>query len=141
MLDGLMGGTLVGAPQEKTGPSGRPFVQCRVRVPTPEGDALFALVTAFDGPVRRALLAMTAGDPVSLAGAIKLGVWMPTEGEPKPSLTMIASAVNSPYSVKKKRDAMQAGQAPRVAMQRARAPAPRQGPPSAVEVADDDLEF
>ncbi|CAG4889801.1 hypothetical protein [Paraburkholderia saeva] len=74
MLDALMTGTLVGAPQEKTGASGRPFVQCRVRVPISDGDAVFALVTAFDAEVRRALVALTAGDPVSLAGAIKIGI-------------------------------------------------------------------
>lgn len=132
MLDALMTGTLVGAPQEKTGAGGRPFVQCRVRVPTAEGDAMFALVTAFDGDVRRALRALQAGDPVSLAGTIKLGVWNQTDGAVRPSISMVASAVVTPYSIRKKREAVQGTR---------QTLASRQDLQRVVEVAEDGLEF
>lgn len=131
MLDALMTGTLVGAPQEKTGPSGRPFVQCRVRVPSTDVEAIFALVTAFDSDVRRVLSALQAGDPVSLAGTIKLGVWSPTDGAARPSISMVASAIISPYSVRKKRQAVHG-------IRQTTAPL-RPEPQCTAEIADDDL--
>ncbi|EEA00136.1 hypothetical protein BH160DRAFT_4548 [Burkholderia sp. H160] len=80
MIDALVSGSLVDAPQEKTGASGKPYVQCRVRVPVADGESMFVLATAFDTDVRRALAALGAGDPVCLAGPLKLGIWSPPDG-------------------------------------------------------------
>jgi Single-strand binding protein family len=107
MIDALIGGSLVGAPQEKTGASGKTYVRCRVRVPTGDDSALFVLATAFDGDVQRALMALASGDPVALAGPLKLGVWAPPQGEARVNASMVVSAVLTPYHVKRRRDAMQ----------------------------------
>jgi single-stranded DNA-binding protein len=106
MIDALVGGTLAGAPQEKTSASGKSYVQCRVRVPTGEDSALFVLATGFDSDVQRALMALAHGDSVALAGPLKLGVWTSPQGEARVNASMVVNAVVSPYHVKRKRDAM-----------------------------------
>ncbi|CAG4924643.1 single-stranded DNA-binding protein [Paraburkholderia saeva] len=84
MIDGLVSGSLVRLPQEKTGASGRSFTQCRLRVPVTDGESLFVLAIAFDDDVRRSLCALTAGDSVSIAGPMRIGTWTPPQGgEPR----------------------------------------------------------
>ncbi|MGF6954733.1 single-stranded DNA-binding protein [Paraburkholderia youngii] len=107
MIDALISGSLVGAPQEKTGASGKPYVSCRLRVPVADGETLFVLATAFDAGVKRALAALGPGDPVSLAGPLKLGIWQPPDGgEARINASVIVNALVSPYHVRRKRDAM-----------------------------------
>ena len=131
MIDALVSGSLIAAPQEKTGASGRLFVQCRLRVPVADGESVFVLATAFDTDVRRALAALGAGDPVCLAGPLKLGVWQPPDGgEARVNASVVVNALVSPYHVRRKRDAMRETPA------RAAQPVPAGG-----EMGEDQLDF
>ena len=105
MIDALIAGKLHGKPISKTGPSGKPFVVCKVRVPTQDGDSIFVSVIAFDEDVGRALLALDAGDSVALSGALTPKVWQPSTGPARPALDMVANAALTAYHVTRKRRA------------------------------------
>ncbi|CAJ3220086.1 single-stranded DNA-binding protein [Burkholderia pseudomallei] len=107
MLDALASGKLYGKPGERTGPSGRPFVTAKVRVPAGDGEALFVNVIAFSDGAKAALLALDDGDSVALAGTLTPKVWTDRNGDAKPALDMVAHAVLTAYHVKHKRVAMQ----------------------------------
>jgi single-stranded DNA-binding protein len=107
MIDALIGGTLHGAAVEKTGQAGKPFVVCKVRTPMQSGEALFVNVIAFDRAACAALLALHAGEPVSIAGTLTPKVWTPPQGEPRPVLDMQAHAVLTTYAVQRKRKAVE----------------------------------
>ncbi|NTX29064.1 single-stranded DNA-binding protein [Burkholderia pyrrocinia] len=107
MLDALASGKLYGKPGERTGPSGRPFVTAKVRVPAGDGEALFVNVIAFSDDVKVALLALDDGDSVALAGTLTPKVWTDRNGDAKPALDMVAHAVTTAYHVKRKRAAAQ----------------------------------
>ncbi len=110
MIDALMAGKLHGAPQQRTSKAGNAFTICKVRVPTGE-DSLFCNVICFDQTAQAALLALAAGDAVSLAGSLKVGIWQAQDGTARPSLDMTASQVLTAYHVTRKRRAMQPEQA------------------------------
>ena len=106
MIDALVTGKLHGAPQQRTGKSGKPFTICKVRVPTGE-DATFCNVIAFDDATQAALLALGDGEAVALAGSLKVGTWTARDGTARPSLDLTASAALTTYHVTRKRKAMQ----------------------------------
>ena len=105
MIDALIGGTLHAAAVEKTASNGKPFVVCKVRAPMQSGEALFVNVIAFDATACAALLALHAGEPVSLAGELTPKVWTPANGDPRPVLDLVAHAVLTTYAVQRKRKA------------------------------------
>ena len=107
MIDALVGGKLYGKATRRTGNSGKPFVTCKVRTPTTDGDSIFVNVICFDQTVGDSLLALTDGDSVALAGALTPKVYTPTGGDPRPALDLVAHAVMTSYHVKRKREAMQ----------------------------------
>jgi single-stranded DNA-binding protein len=107
MIEGLVAGKVYGRPEQRTGTnSGRPFVTAKVRAATSGGEMLFVNVLAFDATAQAALLALSDGDAVSLAGTLTPKVWTDREGQARPSLDMVASQVLSAYQVKRKRDAV-----------------------------------
>ncbi len=101
MIDALIAGKLFAKPQQRTGNSGKPFVTCKVRVATGGDEAVFVSVIAFDAPVITGLMALDAGDSVSLAGVLTPKVW-----QGKPALDLVAHGVMTAYHVKRKRQAM-----------------------------------
>lgn len=103
MIDGLIAGKLHGAPVERTGQSGKPFVTCKVRTPAGDGEAVFVNVIAFAETARNCLLALDDGDPVSLSGSLNPKAWNDKNGEARPSLEMVAGTVLTPYHVARKR--------------------------------------
>ena len=106
MIEGLVAGKVYGRPEQRTGTnSGRPFVTAKVRAATSGGEMLFVNVLAFDATAQAALLALSDGDAVSLAGTLTPKVWTDREGQARPSLDMVASQVLSAYQVKRKREA------------------------------------
>lgn len=105
MLDGLIGGRLVGKASERTGPSGKPYVTAKVRAPLADGEAIFVSVIAFADAVRAALLALQEGDSVSLSGAITPKVWQDKYGAARPTLDMVAHGALTAYHVGRKRKA------------------------------------
>ncbi len=106
MIDALIAGKLLGQPSQRTSKNGNTFTTAKVRVPTGE-DSTFCNVICFDQDAQVALLALGAGDAVSLAGALKVGIWQAQDGTHRPSLDMTASRVLTAYHVTKRRKAMQ----------------------------------
>ena len=137
MIDALIGGTLHGAPEQKTGQAGKPFVVAKVRTPTAGGESLFVNVICFDRDTCAALLALGAGEPVHLAGQLTPKVWTPANGEPRPVLDMVASACLTAYHVQRRRQAVQ--DAPAKAPNRPAAPKACAAAGAGFDDMDDDL--
>lgn len=107
MIDALIAGKIYGTPKSGTGKSGADYVNAMVRVATAGGDSLMCSVIAFDEAARSGLMALGNGDGVSLSGTLTPKVYQTKDGEYRPSADMVASAVLSPYQVKRKRQAVQ----------------------------------
>ena len=112
MIDALVGGKLYGKATRRTGNSGKPFVTCKVRTPTTDGDSIFVNVICFDQTVGDSLLALTDGDSVALAGALTPKVWQPANGEARPAIDLVAHALVTAYHVQRKRQQVQAKREP-----------------------------
>ena len=109
MIEGLVAGKVYGRPEQRTGNnSGRPFVTAKVRAATSGGETLFVNVLAFDATAQAALLALSDGDAVSLAGTLTPKAWTDREGQARPALDLVAAQVLTAYHVKRKRDAVAA---------------------------------
>lgn len=106
MIDGLISGKLYGEPATRVGKSGKPFVITKVRAAAGDGEALFVNVIAFDDAPCAALLALSDGDSVALAGSLTPKVWTDKEGATRPSLDMVAAHVLTAYHVTRKRKAI-----------------------------------
>ncbi|HMN20198.1 MAG TPA: single-stranded DNA-binding protein [Ottowia sp.] len=114
MIDALIQGRLHGAPQQRTGSSGKPFTTAKVRAPAGNGDSFFVNVIVFSTTAQTALLALGDGDSVALSGEMTPKVWQPKDGgEPRPALDLLAHAVLTPYHVKRRRDAVAPAKAER----------------------------
>ena len=107
MIDALIAGRLHGAPKSRTSQSGKPFATCTVRASTRDGNAVFCSVIAFDAAAVAALLALSDGDSIALAGELTPKVYTPPNGEPRPSLDLLAHAVLTEYHVARKRKTVQ----------------------------------
>jgi single-stranded DNA-binding protein len=103
MIDGLIGGKLHGKPAQRKSSNGKTYFTAKVRAAAGDGDALFVNVISFSGTVGEALLALDDGDSVSLSGALTPKVWTPPNGDPRPSLDMVAHAITTAYHVTRKR--------------------------------------
>lgn len=67
MIDALVTGKLAAAPQARTTKAGKPMATARLRVPTTDpAVTIFCSVAAFDPEAVAALLALNAGDAVSV---------------------------------------------------------------------------
>lgn len=108
MIDALITGRLHGQAERRVGHSGKPFTVAKVRTPINEGEAIFVNVIAFAEGVSESLLALDAGDSVSLSGALTPKVWQPANGEPRVVLDLVAHAAITAYHVTRKRTAAQA---------------------------------
>ena len=106
MIDGLIAGKLYGAPQQRTGKSGKPFAVAKVRCTAGDGDGIFVSVIAFDVGACTALLALGDGDAVSLAGPLTPKVWTDKTGTAHPALDIVAHQVLTAYHVQHKRKAV-----------------------------------
>ena len=107
MIDALISGRLHGAPKSRTSANGNPFVTANLRTSTRDGNAIFVNVIAFDAGAISALMALGDGDSVALAGELTPKVYTPQNGEPRPSLDLLAHAVLTEYHVSRKRKAVQ----------------------------------
>lgn len=105
MIDGLISGHLKGDPKSRTSSSGREFATALVRTSTRDGTTVFINVICFAPAAVAALIALQDGDSVALAGELTPKVYVPAEGEPRPSLDMVAHVVLSAYAVQRKRKA------------------------------------
>ena len=112
MIDGLISGNLIGAPSERIGQSGRPYVSAKLRAAVAGADAIFVRVTEFSDGARGALLALGDGDSVALSGTLKPTAWVDRAGEARPGADLIAHAVLTAYEVKRRRAAVQEARQP-----------------------------
>lgn len=106
MIDGLIAGKLYATPESRTDKSGKPFAVCKVRATSSDGESLLVNAIAFDDAPCHALLALTEGDSVALAGSLTPRVWTDKQGNTRPALDMVAHQVLSAYHAKHKRAAM-----------------------------------
>lgn len=147
MIDALIQGKLIKAPESRTTKTGKPMASARLRVPTSNpAETLFASVVAFDPEAVAALLALGAGDAVSVAGSLKVGVWVDGQGNAKPQADIVADRVLSVYAIRKQRAAAGGGQPPQRGSSTAEKPShaawqARQVNPPADFAGADDLDF
>ncbi len=106
MIDCLIQGKLFAAPTERTSKTGKPFATAKLIASAGDGESLFVNVIAFDAAAVSALLALAAGDSVSLAGTATPRAYI-KDGEPRASLDVTAQQVMSAYHVTRRRSAMQ----------------------------------
>lgn len=107
MIDALLTGKLAADPKAGTARNGNPYVTARAWVTMGAEDRLSVSVIAFDAGTVAGLLALTAGDPVTLAGELTPKVWTDNAGNARPSADMKAHALLTPYHVTRKRRAME----------------------------------
>ncbi|AVP56733.1 single-stranded DNA-binding protein [Pulveribacter suum] len=115
MMDALIAGKLHARPEQRTGANGKPFATARLRAAAGdgEGDLLFVNCIAFDHAAMDALLALDAGDALSVAGSITPKVWTDRDGNTRPALDLVVTRVLTAYQVdRKRRAAPQADEAP-----------------------------
>lgn len=106
MIDALLTGRLAVDPKAGTTKTGNAYATARVLVPSGDDRATVSVI-AFDAGCVAALLALTAGDAVALAGELILKTWTGKDGTTHPAADMKAHAVLTPYHVTRKRKAMQ----------------------------------
>ena len=106
MMDALLTGRLAADPKAGTSKNGKPYATARVLVANGEDRASVSVI-AFDPATVAALLALTAGDAVALAGELTLRTWTAKDGTAHPAADMKAHALLTPYHVTRKRKAMQ----------------------------------
>lgn len=105
MLNVLIAGKVIVAPQERRSAGGKAFVTCTVAIPTGGELDATASVIAFAEAARNALLALAKGDAVCLTGRATPKVYTPTNGEPRASLDVVAEEVLTQYQLARKREA------------------------------------
>ena len=110
MIDALIQGKLLKDPEARQTKAGKPYATARMRVPTTNpAETIFVSVVAFDPEAVAALLALGAGDAVSVAGPLKVGVWTDNNGNTYPTLDVVADRVLSVYAIRKQRRAAGGG--------------------------------
>lgn len=112
MIDALVTGRLAADPKPGTAKNGSAFATARLLVTTNDEQRLSVSVIAFEAV--DALLALSGGDTVTLAGELIPKAWTDSEGNARPAADLKAHAVLTPYHVRRKRLAVQdAGECPR----------------------------
>ena len=106
MIEALVSGKLHGQPAQKIARTGKPFVVAKVRAHAGDSD-VFVNVIAFSPAACEALLALSDGDAVALAGSLTPKAWTDKEGTARPALDLVASQVLSAYHVARKRKALE----------------------------------
>jgi single-stranded DNA-binding protein len=113
MIDALVTGKLIRDPALKTGPSGKPYCNFLLSVPTGDGEPVIVSGIAF-AEVAERIGKLGKGDAVSVAGSLKPTEWTDkTTGETKHGLNITVSAALSAYDVKKRRGNAESGESRR----------------------------
>jgi single-stranded DNA-binding protein len=103
MIDSLIGGTLKGAPSERTASNGSTYVVARVIAADSKARTHLVNVMAYSESVRAMMLELADGDSICVSGAMQVGTFAAADGEIKPSISMVASTISTPYAVRNKR--------------------------------------
>lgn len=139
MIEALLSGKLQGGPERRTSKAGRAFVTARLRVAAGAEEVHFVRLTAFSDSACASLLALGDGDAVAVAGTLKVGIWTPQGGEPRPNLDLVTSQVLTTYHVKRRREAVRHGGADDDTRQPAPAARPARRPSPAQRGTEDDF--
>lgn len=109
MIDGLVAGKLYGEPEQRLDKGNKPFVVCKVRAVSSDGENLFVNVIAFEASTMAILLALADGESVALAGSLSPRVWTDKQGNTRPSLDMVAHRVLTAHDVQQRGAAVEQG--------------------------------
>lgn len=106
MIDAFIAGRLYGQAAERVAKNGSRFAVAKVRVALRDGTAIFVNCITFHASAVTALMALSDGDSIALAGELTPKVWTDREGTAKPSLDLMVHAVLTAYNVSRKRATM-----------------------------------
>ncbi len=93
MIDGLVAGYLMGEASRRVDKMGRSYTVARVLARNRGDEEFIVNVIAFEAAPAAALLALTDGAALSLAGALTPKVWTDKQGNTRASLDMVATQV------------------------------------------------
>lgn len=110
MIDALLMGTLFGSVERRESKTGKPFWTAKVRTPMQDGESVLAGLIAFKEDAGRALMALSDGDSIAVAGELSIATYTAKDGSVKPSVRIAAHSVLTAYHVARKRQAMRAGE-------------------------------
>jgi hypothetical protein len=99
MIDGLIAGKLLGAPEQRTDKNAKPFVVAKVLAQAGDGESIIVNVIAFDAGTGQTLLELQDGDSLALTGALTPRVWTDKQGSVRPSLDLVAHRILSARDV------------------------------------------
>ncbi|RVT48389.1 single-stranded DNA-binding protein [Rubrivivax albus] len=105
MMHALVTGVLVADPEQRSARGDSDCAVVKILPDTGPGDGPVALVTAY-GSTARTLLALTAGDPVAVAGRARPALWARPDGATVAGLDVLATSVMTPFEVRRKRRAV-----------------------------------
>lgn len=94
-IHALIVGRIHRAPVQRTAPSGLLYTTATIcALPRRKGNAVFVHAVAFESLPANALLALSEGDAVAIAGELTPRVWQPRDGgAPRPSVDLVAHRV------------------------------------------------
>lgn len=107
MIDGLVAGKLYGVAEQRLDKGNKPFVVCKVRAASSDGEMLFVNVIAFDEGTSALLLALADGESVALSGSVTPRVWTDKQGNTRPSLDMVAHRALTAHDVQHRRSVLE----------------------------------
>ncbi|MEZ5705923.1 MAG: single-stranded DNA-binding protein [Burkholderiaceae bacterium] len=93
MIDGLVAGRLMGDAVRRLDRAGHNYVVARVLARNRGDEEFIVNVIAFEDAPGEALLGLSDGDALSLAGALTPKVWVDKQGNHRPSLDMVTHRV------------------------------------------------
>lgn len=107
-ITALVTGKLHAAPERRIGGSGKPFTRAAVIAHDGDGDSWVSVI-AF-GHIADQLAALDKGDTVSVSGRGQVKTWE-KNGETRAGLSVVADCLLTVHHVRRKRQAMQSGDA------------------------------
>lgn len=107
MIDGLVAGKLYGVAEQRLDKANKPFVVCKVRAVSSDGETLFVNVIAFEEGTATLLMALADGESVALSGSVTPRVWIDKQGNTRPSLDMVAHRALTAHDVQHRRNLLQ----------------------------------
>ena len=103
MIDALISGKLIKAPELKTGQSGKHYTQFLLSVPTGDDKPVIVSGMAFTETAEK-IAKLQKGDSLSVVGSLKPSEWTDkATGALKHGLSVTVSSALSAYDIKKRR--------------------------------------
>lgn len=105
MIAALISGKIYGQPTEREARNGNVYLTFKVRAPCRDNTSQFVSIMCFETAVIDILRNMSEGDPIALIGELSASAYSNKNGEPQPSLQLIATQALSVHQVKRRRAA------------------------------------